>query len=122
MTSRRFRIVRTKCNIEINWRTRVYGPSDMYERRHCRRWWSPRGLTAVRRSAEFRECESLNGNVNRRQNNRENLRAKTAVTLGEGAAKGFSKVGGFTRIEFPILYAHAVIAMQCAHGSLFLCP
>lgn len=83
--------------IEINWCTRVHGPNTSL---YTNNWHSAvSGLTTT--VSEFRECKSLNGNVNRQ--NYGNLRAKTMTA---GRPKVFTKVGfyGCQRIEFPVLF------------------
>lgn len=83
---------------EINWRAHTQNESLRSEYAAARTLTARgAGLSPVwhnhrRAGSEFRECESLNGNVNR-QNCGGNLRVNATAAAG---AKGFSKVGFYT--------------------------
>lgn len=90
--------------IEINWCTRTSSRSKyvvVVYKQLTRRGLS--GLTTAAVS-EFRECKSLNGNVNRQ--NCGNLRAKTMTGgwRGQRFFKGRILRLPTTRIEFPVLF------------------
>lgn len=106
---------------------RVYGPNTPPDERWRARnrslslspIWHDRAV-----GSEFRECESLNGNVNR-QNCGGNSRANATAAAG---AKGFSKVGFYTAAvigeqRIPRFYLHsalrtAVVCFRAPRGLI----